>query len=763
MIAKIKLFFTSIERPLALALAVVALLYLVGYGLLGFLLSPLDYNHLASYYELAWRFWWDSPGLPHYNPFFCGGRTLGADPQIPVFHPLTLLVPLLGPVWLLKGEMLAQLLFGTWALNRWLARWGCSASARAWGLFLFCAGGFTVARFLVGHVTLGFYALTPVYFWLAYEFEDASRRTQGWYLLGAIGLFAYCGLYKPNFFIYALPPLLFEACLRAYLSRSFRPICFFMIAAATSGALCAVTLLPSQNYFSLFPRSQDAGPKAVPLYSLFANLVLPLKAIPAALYGSAFMQRHEYSVFVGPVALWFAWKARTRLVPIRAQSLALFGFGIFSAWLGMGWSGNAPLTPFSWLYAAWPGFDSVRVPVRFWFGVYLTAIVFSAMGFTWPASAFKRALLVGLGILPVLIAAMINLSKPILNATQTQWFPARQYSKPIAQTHGSPDYPYDLTRQGLGIIECVENLDAGRSPLLRSGELLSTRSDRPLSLDARWLSWNHIRFSGHSGTAQRLAFNFNHHPQWTSTSPTATVVSSWGEPLTLSVPAGSFSGDLTFHQPRVAWGLGISLVTLAALIGFFSWQRNRSGQPRTIGLTGGIGSGKTEVGRLLAAKGWWVVDLDAEGRKLLSENALLRTQVEQALGTVDRSELRKAIFEDAAKRRTLEKLLHPALMAGFWERVKQARKSKVPVVVCEAALLIEAGYHTLFDDLWVVTAPLEIRRQRAKARDGISDAQFDAMVRAQTTEETRVRLADQVIGNSGSLTDLTHAISLIAV
>ncbi len=90
----------SWNRILQIALGVIIACYAIHFLVLGFLIGPFDYNHLSSYYELAWRFWRGPGGLPQYNPYLCGGRTLGGDPQIPVFHPLILLIPLIGPTWL---------------------------------------------------------------------------------------------------------------------------------------------------------------------------------------------------------------------------------------------------------------------------------------------------------------------------------------------------------------------------------------------------------------------------------------------------------------------------------------------------------------------------------------------------------------------------------------------------------------------------------------------------------------------------------------
>ena len=163
------------EKALKVALAILVFTYLVNFIFLGFFIGPFDYDHLSAYYELAWRFWVQSPGLPHFNPFLCGGRTLGGDPQIPIFHPLVIFIPILGATWTIKLELLAQIFLGTWGLHRWLLNWKVERTGCLWGVFLFLSGGGVVAKALVGHVTLGSYLLLPLFFLLSYRLAEKER------------------------------------------------------------------------------------------------------------------------------------------------------------------------------------------------------------------------------------------------------------------------------------------------------------------------------------------------------------------------------------------------------------------------------------------------------------------------------------------------------------------------------------------------------------------------------------------------------------
>jgi len=397
-------------KVLQLSLLVLVTVYVVNFGFLAFLIGPFDYDHLSGYWELAWRFWRTSPGLPHYDPYLCGGRTLGADPQLPIFHPLLLLVPILGATVLVKWEMLAQLSAGAWGLLGMTRHLGISSEGKRWALFLYLAGGAVVARFLVGHVTLGFFFLYPLFIYLSYR---GAR-------LPYYGLFLYASLYKPNFLIYAVPALLVEASARAVAQRQPR-IFVDCIIGVTLGAFGgAVSLIPSWRYFAQFPRVDGTQPLLVPFYAFIANLLLPLKAIPKAFYGDGFLQRHEYNLFLGPAALLYAWKGR---LPLSAEWRALAILGIFSLWMGFGapTAHFSPLWIYSWFRPWWPGFASIRVPTRFWYGTFLALILFSARGFCLPKTRGTFIAWLGIGVLPLLLSAAINLSKPSVLATETEW------------------------------------------------------------------------------------------------------------------------------------------------------------------------------------------------------------------------------------------------------------------------------------------------------------------------------------------------------
>lgn len=372
------------QRALSLALRASIALYAVLFLGLGFLIGPYDYDHLSSYYDIAAKFWLHSGGVPHFNPYLCGGRTLGGDPQVPIFHPLVALTLIFGPTWIIKAEMVAQLAAGTWGLVRCLKLWNLERERIVWAVFLFLVGGSTFSRFLVGHVTTGFFLLFPLLLYFSYRLQPAStgsRKLFFWYTLAL----SYCTLYKPNFVVYGLPILACEATLRSLLIRNLRPLWMLGLGMGVAGLVNAASILPAWNYFSSFPRLDDHATKYIPFKTLIASLILPLRTFPNGWYGPVFLQRHEYTVCLGPAALWFAVRGLRDFRKFSPELISLVLTGALFALVGLGSPDmGISIFPYGWLRPWWPGFSSIRVPVRFWFATYLALIVLSARGFSFP-------------------------------------------------------------------------------------------------------------------------------------------------------------------------------------------------------------------------------------------------------------------------------------------------------------------------------------------------------------------------------------------
>ena len=184
-----------------------------------------------------------------------------------------------------------------------------------------------------------------------------------------------------------------------------------------------------------------------------------------------------------------------------------------------------------------------------------------------------------------------------------------------------------------------------------------------------------------------------------------------------------------------------------------------------VGLTGGIGSGKTTVARLLAERGAVVVDADELAREAVRPGtrafeqvwALFGDDVITAEGELDRAGIAAIVFADEEKRRALESITHPEVFRLLADAVEWHRDSD-NVVVFDAPLIIETGFHEACDVVVVVTASEEARIERLRADRGMSPAEAAVRIAAQVGAEVREAAADVIIDNSGDLPALERQV-----
>ena len=182
-------------------------------------------------------------------------------------------------------------------------------------------------------------------------------------------------------------------------------------------------------------------------------------------------------------------------------------------------------------------------------------------------------------------------------------------------------------------------------------------------------------------------------------------------------------------------------------------------KPRVVALTGGIGAGKSSVGRILAELGAVVVDADDLARDAIAAGSSGADAVVAAFGTgvltrdgsIDRTRLAERAFADLADRRALEHIVHPLVAEAAAKLFVAARPDQV--LVYEIPLLAETDSRAEFACVVVVDAPDEIRLARLVAR-GMSADEARARMSAQATSADRLKIADYVIDNSGSTEDL---------
>jgi len=177
---------------------------------------------------------------------------------------------------------------------------------------------------------------------------------------------------------------------------------------------------------------------------------------------------------------------------------------------------------------------------------------------------------------------------------------------------------------------------------------------------------------------------------------------------------------------------------------------------RRIGLTGGIASGKSSVGRLLAARGLPVLDADVYAREALAPGSPGAQAVLARYGTLDRAALGRIVFADGAERRWLEQLVHPLVRARFATELE--RLEAEPVVVLMIPLLFEAGLEALCSEVWLVDCEESQQLARLMARNGFNEADARARLTAQWPLARKRGLADVVIDNRGGPQQLEQAV-----
>jgi dephospho-CoA kinase len=184
-----------------------------------------------------------------------------------------------------------------------------------------------------------------------------------------------------------------------------------------------------------------------------------------------------------------------------------------------------------------------------------------------------------------------------------------------------------------------------------------------------------------------------------------------------------------------------------------------------VGLTGGIGSGKSTVARLLEDRGAVVFDADLLAREAVAPGTPGHDAVVERFGAnvlapggeLDREALAAIVFADPAARRDLEAIVHPEVRRLFAEGCEHHRGTDA-VVVFGAPLLVETGMHSAFDMLIVVSASLETQIERLLHDRGMSEDQARARIAAQAPLGEKVAVADIVIENEGTLDDLERRV-----
>ena len=189
---------------------------------------------------------------------------------------------------------------------------------------------------------------------------------------------------------------------------------------------------------------------------------------------------------------------------------------------------------------------------------------------------------------------------------------------------------------------------------------------------------------------------------------------------------------------------------------------------RTIGLTGGIGSGKSTVAQMLVARGTAFVNADLVGHRSYRKGTPTYQRLVEAFGPeivgedgeIDRQKLGRRVFADPGERQRLNDIVWPAMAEMMARDLDELRAAGTKVTVLEAAILLEAGWQWLADEIWVVVTKPETAVQRLEAK-GMDREHAEARIRSQLSNEERIFQADVVIENDGTPAELEEKVQAL--
>lgn len=191
---------------------------------------------------------------------------------------------------------------------------------------------------------------------------------------------------------------------------------------------------------------------------------------------------------------------------------------------------------------------------------------------------------------------------------------------------------------------------------------------------------------------------------------------------------------------------------------------------RNIGMTGGIGSGKNQVADIFNQLGFYTIDSDISSRKVMEKGeaayekivSFFGSDILDKNGSILRKKLGDIVFNDKAKLKTLENIVHPAIYEyEKKERSKIYGRDDKAVVITHAALIIESDSIDKYDALIVISCPDELQVERVMQRDNFSEEKARNIVAHQMPNEERLKYADFIIDNSSTLDDLYNEVKRV--
>ena len=182
-----------------------------------------------------------------------------------------------------------------------------------------------------------------------------------------------------------------------------------------------------------------------------------------------------------------------------------------------------------------------------------------------------------------------------------------------------------------------------------------------------------------------------------------------------------------------------------------------------IGLTGGIGTGKSTVSNFLREQNFAIVDADLISREVVEPGKPLLKELEEAFGTeiinedgsLNRKGLAAIVFNDVEQRKLMDSIMHKEILAEMRRCMENYQEQGTHQgIIIDAPLLFEIGLEKWCDQVWLVTADMDIRIQRVCARDNAVPEEVEARIRNQMSDDEKKKLSDEILDNSGTLENL---------
>jgi hypothetical protein len=559
-----------------------------------------DYDQFLVFDELQY---WNANlfgASKQWAPVLCGGVSIAAEPQVPFASLSMLLSYVLGPLPGIVAAILIYLGLGWIGAYLYSGLWLTESRQRSLAASLFIGNGFFICRLAHGHIDFIPFLVLPLALWMIH----GPTRLLQLLLLGMLLSVSIDG--SPAAIIHLVVWIALYTIVLSWVRRSITPTLFLAAACAVAAVLDAGYLWPMLNAQGDFPRRTAdtfTGP-----WALVWFLLLPHRGKVLPSNGTGI----ELSVFIGPFLAILVWRYRELLRRIPDDMrVPLLAVSIASICLGMGslHSMGLPvwLSPFDWLRPL-PGFRSIGVTGRYWGFLALPLSLAAAMAISKymkdAPEGPRKTLFLGAALLTQLVFQAQSVSSGWSHSRAYTPAPLQgiysgapqQIERVLLQTTGRRRHRHhqgELISPTRAVINCYDMDDFKRAPvdpgtdLIKEVEFFDSGVETPPTLQASFITWNHIRVTPlpQTGTAIaefRITFNQAFNRGWTSP---MCEIDNRQDNLTARCPASALAGpiELTFFDPVSALGARVSVaawcalpIGLATLALMAAWTRRRS-------------------------------------------------------------------------------------------------------------------------------------------------------------------------------------------